>query len=108
MGCRLPLMGQSEQLMSELPIVSMADVASYLPENRVSAEYFAQFARSDRMAKNVMFRAPKFRHHVALDETSVDMAEKAAAHLIARRGTDFLGTVDVLLTHVQLPDNPVH
>lgn len=61
------------------PTVSLIDVASYLPENRVPAEYFAQFAESDDLAGNLMFRAPKFRHHAAPDETSTDMIERAMA-----------------------------
>ena len=84
--------------------VSLVDVASYLPENRVPAEYFAQFAKTDRMAKNMMFRAPKFRHHVADDETAIDMAEKALAPLIERHGAAAIEGVDILLTHTQLPD----
>lgn len=91
----------------EFPTVSLLDVASYLPENRVPTEYFTQFSRSERMAKNVMFRSPKYRHHVARDETAVDMIERATAPLIARHGGDTVHNVDVLLTHVQLPDNPV-
>ncbi|MBJ8347680.1 3-oxoacyl-ACP synthase III family protein [Antrihabitans sp. YC2-6] len=87
--------------------ISLVDVASYLPENRVPTEYFTQFARSDRMAKNIMFRAPTFRHHVAQDETAVDMAERAMAPLIERNGADAVLGVDILLTHTQLPDMPV-
>ncbi len=90
--------------MDEVMTVSLLDVSSYLPENRVPTDYFTQFARSDRMAKNVMFRSPKFRHHVAEDETAVDMVERAAKPMLARHG---LRNVDVLLTHVQLPDIPV-
>lgn len=89
------------------PTVSLLDVASYLPENRVPTEYFTQFSRSDRMAKNVMFRSPAFRHHVAGDETAVDMIERALAPLVERHGADEISNVDVLITHTQLPDNPV-
>ena len=32
--------------------------------------------RSERVAKNVMFRSPTYRHHVAPDETAVDMVER--------------------------------
>ncbi|MEU7767010.1 3-oxoacyl-[acyl-carrier-protein] synthase III C-terminal domain-containing protein [Nocardia sp. NPDC049190] len=90
-----------------LPPVSLVDVASYLPGEPVGTDYFTQFARSDRMAKNVMFRAPKSRHHVARDETAVDMVERAVAPLIERHGADLIANVDVLITHTQLPDNPV-
>lgn len=88
--------------------VSLIDVASYLPENRVGTEYFAQFARSDRMAKNVMFRSPSFRHHLAPDESAVDMAERAIAPLIERHGAAEIEGVDILITHTQLPDIPIH
>ncbi len=84
--------------------VSLVDVASYLPENRVGAEYFAQFAKTDRMAKHVMFRAPAYRHHVAPDETAVDMGERAVRPLLERHGADEIEGVDILLTHTQLPD----
>ncbi|TSD99282.1 3-oxoacyl-ACP synthase [Skermania sp. ID1734] len=93
--------------VAEPPVISLLDVASYLPENRVSTDYFTQFARSDRMAKNVMFRSPTYRHHVAPDETAVDMIERAVAPLIERHGAAAISDVDMLLTHVQLPDNPV-
>lgn len=95
------------QNTSDLPPVSLVDVSSYLPGEPVGTEYFTQFARSDRMAKNVMFRAPKGRHHIARDETAVDMVERAVAPLIERNGADAIAEVDVLLTHTQLPDNPV-
>ena len=55
-----------------------------------------------------MFRAPKFRHHVAPDETATDMVERAAAGLIDRHGADVLADVDVLITHTQLPDMPFY
>lgn len=87
--------------------VSLLDVASYLPENRVDAAYFAQFAKSDKLARSVMFRAPSTRHHVGKDETAVDMAERAVAQLVDRHGAQAIRAVDVLLTHTQLPDNPL-
>ncbi len=87
--------------------VSLVDVASYLPGEPVGTEYFTQFSRSERMAKNVMFRAPKARHHVGRDETAVDMVERAVAPLVERHGPELLSNIDVLLTHTQLPTNPV-
>ncbi|MGW4368623.1 3-oxoacyl-ACP synthase III family protein [Nocardia takedensis] len=87
--------------------VSLLDVASYLPGEPVTTEYFTQYSRSDRMAKNVMFRSPRTRHHVGADESAVDMAERAVAPLIERHGAKTLADIDVLLTHTQLPDNPV-
>ena len=41
--------------------VSLMDVSTYLPGDPIGAEYYAQFADSDDLRDNVMFRAPKFR-----------------------------------------------
>ena len=76
--------------------VSLIDVSTYLPGEPIGADYYAQFAESDRR-DNVMFRAPKFRHHVAEDETAIDMVERAAAGLIERHGQDTIANVDVLI-----------
>ena len=89
------------------PPVSLVDIACYLPGEPVGTEYFTRFARSERMAKNVMFRAPRTRHHRGRDETAVDMVEFAVAPLRDRHGPDVLTDIDVLITHTQLPDNPV-
>lgn len=89
------------------PTVSLIDVASYLPGEPVSAGYYAQFADSDDLRDSVMFRAPKFRHHVDKDESAIDMIERAAAGLIERHGEDVVSGVDVLITHTQLPDVPI-
>ena len=67
------------------PTVSLTDVSTYLPGEPISAEYYAEFAKSDELRDNLMFRAPKFRHHVAPDETAVDMIERAAL-----RGADVI------------------
>jgi 3-oxoacyl-[acyl-carrier-protein] synthase III len=84
--------------------VSLIDVSTYLPGKPIGADYYAQFAESDDLRDNVMFKAPKFRHHVAADETAIDMVEQAAAGLIDRHGHDVIANVDVLITHTQLPD----
>jgi 3-oxoacyl-[acyl-carrier-protein] synthase-3 len=89
------------------PTVSLIDVATYLPENRVPAEWYTQFSGDDDLRDNPMFRPPEFRHHAADDESNVDMIERAVAELVARHGADVLGEVDVLLTHSQLPDLPI-
>src|ERR671922_57611 len=88
--------------------VSLLDVSTYLPGEPIGAEYYAQFAESDDLRDNVMFRAPKFRHHVAKDETAIDMVERAAAGLIERHGHDTIANVDVLITHTQMPDMPFY
>lgn len=90
------------------PTVSLADVSSYLPGPPIPADYYAQFAEADDLRDNVMFRAPRFRHHVAPGESAVDMAERAAQGLIERHGRDVIAGVDVLITHTQVPDMPFY
>ncbi|WP_394829235.1 3-oxoacyl-ACP synthase III family protein [Pendulispora albinea] len=88
--------------------VSLIDVASYLPEARVGAEFYADYPGFDPQLRNgPMFRAPAYRHHVAPDETAVDMVERAVAPLRERLGDAAVREVDVLLVHTQLPDCPV-
>ncbi|MEP9392498.1 3-oxoacyl-[acyl-carrier-protein] synthase III C-terminal domain-containing protein [Gordonia sp. VNQ95] len=89
------------------PAISLADVATYRPTNRVPATWFAEYAADDALADNVMFRAPAHRHHAADGETSADMIVAAAAVLADRHGSDYLDDVDVVLTHSQLPEVPV-
>src|SRR6201998_758074 len=84
--------------------VSLIDVSTYLPGEPIGAEYYAQFAESDDLRDNLMFRAPKFRHHIAPDETAIDMIERAVQGLIERHGHDVVEGADVLITHTQVPD----
>jgi len=84
--------------------VSLIDISTYLPGEPIGAEYYAQFAESDDLRENVMFRAPKYRHHIAPDETAVDMIERAVQGLIERHGHDAIESADVLITHTQVPD----
>ena len=90
------------------PDVSLVDVSSYLPGEPIGADYYAQFAESDELRDNVMFRGPTFRHHVSADETAIDMVERAAQGLIDRHGRDVIENVDILITHTQLPDTPFY
>ena len=94
--------------MNDQKTVSLLDLSTYLPGAPIGADYYAQFADSDDLRDNLMFRAPKFRHHVGEDETAVDMVERAAAGLRDRHGADALANVDVLITHSQLPDVPFY
>jgi 3-oxoacyl-[acyl-carrier-protein] synthase III len=94
--------------MSKQQSVSLMDVSTYLPGEPIGADYYAQFADSDDLRDNLMFRAPKFRHHVAEDETAVDMVERAAAGLIERHGQDTITGADILITHTQMPDMPFY
>ncbi|SOJ53513.1 3-oxoacyl-[acyl-carrier-protein] synthase 3 protein 1 [Mycobacterium simulans] len=86
------------------PTVSLTDVSTYLPGEPIGADYYAQFAESDDLRDNVMFRSPKFRHHVAPDESSIDMIERAAHGLIERHGHDVIEGADILISHTQVPD----
>jgi 3-oxoacyl-[acyl-carrier-protein] synthase-3 len=88
--------------------ISLIDISTYLPEKRVSADYYAQFASTDDLRGSSMFRVPKFRHHAAKDETNTDMVERAAIGLLARHGRSVLAGVDILLTHSQKPDMFFH
>ena len=90
------------------PTVSLIDVSSYLPGEPISADYYAQYAESDDLRDNVMFRAPNFRHHVAADESAIDMIERAAKGLIERHGPEIIEGADVLITHTQAPDVPFY
>jgi 3-oxoacyl-[acyl-carrier-protein] synthase III len=94
--------------MNQQKPVSLIDVSTYLPGEPIGADYYAQFAESDELRENVMFRAPKFRHHVAEDETAIDMVERATAGLIERHGHDTIAGVDILITHTQMPDQPFY
>ena len=88
--------------------VSLADLSTYLPGEPIPAEYYAKRAGSDELRDNLMFRAPKFRHHVGPEETAIDMVERAAQGLIERHGRDVVENVDVLITHAQMPDMPFY
>lgn len=92
---------------TKAPTVSLVDVATYLPANRVPAQWYAQFAESDDLRDSPMFAPPEYRHHAAIDESNVDMIERATEGLIARHGREVLDDVDILLTHSQLPDLPI-
>jgi 3-oxoacyl-[acyl-carrier-protein] synthase-3 len=88
--------------------VSVADLSTYLPGEPIGADYYAQFSGSDELRDNLMFHAPKFRHHVGSDETAIDMVERAAQGLVERHGHDVIAGVDVLITHTQVPDMPFY
>ena len=90
------------------PAVSLIDVSTYRPGEPIGTEYYANYASSDELRDNLMFRAPKFRHHIAEDETATDMIERAATGLIERHGHDTIANVDVLITHTQMPDMPFY
>ena len=89
--------------------VSLIDVSTYLPGEPVGADYYAQFAESDDLRDNLMFRAPKFRHHVAPGRDRhrhgrTGRRRSGGPARPRRRSAD----VDVLITHTQLPDMPFY
>ncbi len=88
--------------------VSLTDVSTYLPGEPIGSEYYADHAGSDELRDSVMFRAPRFRHHVGPDETATDMVERAAQGLIERHGREVVEGADVLITHTQMPDMPFY
>jgi 3-oxoacyl-[acyl-carrier-protein] synthase-3 len=90
------------------PAVSLIDVSTYLPGEPIGTDYYSAFAGADELRDNLMFRAPKFRHHVAEDETAIDMIERATEGLVARHGQDTIANIDVLITHSQMPDMPFY
>ena len=90
-----------------MPTVSLIDVATYLPENRVPAAYYEKYAGTDDQRQSLMFRAPAFRRHSAYEESNVDMIARATECLVERHGPEVLADVDVLLTHSQMPDLPI-
>lgn len=92
---------------AEKATVSLVDISGYLPEKRVPAAYYEQYAESDFLRDSPMFAPPAYRHHSGVDESNVDMMERAAAGLVARHGSEILEDADVLLTHSQMPDLPI-
>lgn len=88
--------------------VSLTDVSSYLPGEPIGTDYYAGFATTDELRDSVMFRAPRWRHHVGPDESAIDMIERATAGLIERHGRGAITDADVLITHTQMPDMPFY
>ena len=85
------------------PQISLAGFASYLPKTVVDNDFFGG---EDGLPTDGMFRGVKARHHIAADETAVDMIVKAVERLEAKRGTPVMDGVDIILTNVSLPDLP--
>jgi 3-oxoacyl-[acyl-carrier-protein] synthase-3 len=83
--------------------LSLAGVATHLPERVVDNAFFAAGDGAGRVG---MFKGAKLRHHVAPDETAVQMIAKAATKLIGRLGLQPARDVDILLTNVPINDQP--
>ncbi len=87
--------------------VSLVDVASHLPRDRVGREYFERYSRpDDPLLRNPMFRAPEYRRYAAREDTGADLIERAAATLFERHGSSAAREIDILITHNALPDVP--
>jgi 3-oxoacyl-[acyl-carrier-protein] synthase III len=87
--------------------VSLLDVASHLPPEKVGREYFERYSRpDDPLLRNPMFRAPEFRRYAAREDTGADLMERALATLAERHGAAALRDIDILITHNALPDVP--
>ncbi|MFC0598850.1 3-oxoacyl-ACP synthase III family protein [Streptomyces palmae] len=85
--------------------LGIVDFGSYLPENVVGPEFFAdESAPEDPLAQLPLFKIPATRHHVAREDRAADMIAKAARPLFERLGRDPAESVDVLITNVLLPD----
>ncbi len=82
--------------------VSLAGVASYLPEKVVDNDFFGD----PDAPRPAMFKGARLRHHVADGETAVDMIERATRKLFDRLNLDPRKDVDLILTNVSLPDSP--
>ncbi|RJQ81499.1 3-oxoacyl-ACP synthase [Pseudonocardiaceae bacterium YIM PH 21723] len=82
--------------------ISLTDVAGYLPGEPVDLTYFTALPRKS----SAMFAPPQRRHHIARDETAVDMIERAARSIVDRQGSRSLRGVNALLVHTQVPDQP--
>ena len=73
-------------MKSMKPTVSLIDIATYLPENRVPADWYTSQSANADMRDNPMFSPPEYRHHSGIDESNVDMIERASSGLVAVTG----------------------
>ena len=91
-------MGESSMMAP----ISIAGVASHFPDQLIDNQYFFDESTGK---KPIMFRGSKSRYHLSPEDTSADMIEKAAKKLSAKLDFD-MAEVDIILTHVTLPDLP--
>lgn len=82
-------------------VVSLAGVASYLPERVVDNDYFTQ----GKPSRHPMFKGAKTRHHVE-EQSSVDMIEQAVNKLAKKLDLDLTQDVELILTNVTCLDIP--
>ena len=84
-------------------IVSLVATNSYLPEKIVPNDFFITEGASD---DHPMFKGTNLRHHVAENETAVDMMERASAQLVKDLNLDVKKDIDILLSNVTCLDQP--
>lgn len=75
-------------------------VASYLPETRITNDFFA----AGTAERRGMFTAPTTRRHVAAHEFAADMIERAATRLLEELALNPRRDIDILFTNVSVPD----
>ena len=83
--------------------ISLAGVASYLPETTVGNDLFAP-QPSGNGKRSAMYHAPTTRRHLGRDETAADMIVRASTGLMEDLNLDAARDIDVILTNVSLPD----
>ncbi len=88
--------------------VGIVDVGSYLPGRPINADTLLGHELANKgLASSPLLGPPATRHHVDRDETAGTMVEKAARPMFKRLGIDPAVSVDLVITNVLLPDNPI-
>ncbi len=80
-------------------------LGSFLPGPALGMEHFG--GAGDALAANPLLRAPTARHHVDRDTRAGTMVESASREMFAGLGDGSVPSVDLVITNVLLPDNPI-
>lgn len=88
-----------------MPQLSVRDFGSYFPERKLTAADF--FDDGDPLANSAKLRAPDVRYHVDRDQRAGEMIALAARPMFERLGIAPETSVDIIITNVLLPDNPI-
>jgi 3-oxoacyl-[acyl-carrier-protein] synthase-3 len=83
--------------------ISLADVASYLPDKVVDNAYFTG---DPDAPTHPMFRGTRLRRHIAPDQFASEMIARAGRKIVERMNLDPERDIDVIVTNVSLPDQP--
>nr|WP_042180993.1 3-oxoacyl-[acyl-carrier-protein] synthase III C-terminal domain-containing protein [Kibdelosporangium sp. MJ126-NF4]CEL14732.1 3-oxoacyl-[acyl-carrier-protein] synthase, KASIII [Kibdelosporangium sp. MJ126-NF4]CTQ96638.1 3-oxoacyl-[acyl-carrier-protein] synthase, KASIII (EC 2.3.1.41) [Kibdelosporangium sp. MJ126-NF4] len=87
--------------------VGIVGVASHLPSDVVDREYFERYSRpDDPLLRNPMFRAPRSRRYAKRGQTGAELIAAAAGDLARTVGEDAVREVDMVISHIALPDVP--